>query len=389
MPNNPAVASYVADFLKLDQNHVYRQLTGLREHIDAHVFTHNRENAANFPYHEKWLHELPKPRTRWLRRLIHRQILQQPWPMYRSELRRWLLDLTRIDAQLLHIYFGHVSPQFLPLMKAWTRPVLVSFHGADAGVDMDKPRHRAAMMEVFQHAALLQCRSQALASDLIALGAPAEKVIIQRTGIPMEEWRYVERGVPQEDGAWQLIQSCRFIDKKGLDTTIRAFAIVAQTYPKARLVLVGDGPQKPELLALAQTLGIAASVDFPGFMPCGHLAQHLYQSHIYLHPSRTSADGNREGVPNAMLEAMATGIPVVATLHGGIPEAITDGESGLLVPENDPAALASATLRLLGDAQLRKRIGHGGYEAVERGFTRSAQSQQLIAVYKNLIARRA
>ncbi len=388
MPKNPAVASYVADFLKLDQLHVYRQLTGLRHEIDAHVFTHHREYPAHFPYHEKWMHELPKPRTRWLRRLIHKQLRQEPWQMYRGELRRWLLDLTRVDAQMLHIYFGHVAPQFLPLMKAWPRPVLVSFHGADAAVDMEKPRYRAAMQQVFTHAALLQCRSEALASDLIALGAPREKVILQRTGIPMEEWKYQERCTPEE-GAWQFIQSCRFIDKKGLDTTLRAFAIIAKTYPKATLLLVGDGPQRAELEALAASLGLAERVQFTGFKPSGFLLKYIYASHIYLHPSRTSADGNREGVPNAMLEAMATGVPVVATHHGGIPEAITDGVSGLLVPENDPEALAAATLRLLADKELRLRLGEGGHRAVEEGFAQHVQSQRLVSVYKELIARGA
>ena len=388
MPKNPVVASYVPDFLKLDQMHVYRQITGLRQQIDAHVFTHRRENSEHFPYPEEWLHVLAKPRTRWLRRLIHRQILQQPWPMYHSELRRWLLDLAQVKAQMLHIYFGHVAPQFLPLMKAWNRPVLVSFHGADAGVDMDKPGYRTAMQQVFQHAALLQCRSEALASDLIALGAPREKIVLQRTGIPMDEWAFQARGTP-EDGAWQLMQSCRFIDKKGLDTTLRAFAIIAKTYPKAKLMLVGDGPQRQELEALAKALGVAESVEFPGFQPGGHLRKYVYASHVYLHPSRTSTDGNREGVPNAMLEAMASGVPVVATLHGGIPEAITDGDSGLLVAEGDYAALAAATLHLLGDSALRQRIGKSGHDAVDKGFAQSAQSQHLVGVYTDLIARRS
>jgi colanic acid/amylovoran biosynthesis glycosyltransferase len=388
MPKNPVVASYVADFLKPDQMHVYRQITGLRESIEAHVFTHRRENASLFPYPAQWLHELRKPRTRWLRRLIHRQILKQPWPMYAGEVRRWLQDLERINAQMLHVYFGHVAPQFLPLMKAWHRPMLVSFHGADAGVDMDKPGYRKAMQQVFQHAALLQCRSEALANDLIALGAPREKVILQRTGIPLDEWSFQARETPS-DGAWQLMQSCRFIRKKGLDTTLRAFAIVAKNYPNAKLVLVGDGPQREELEGLAHELGVAERVVFPGFKPGAELRQYVYASHIYLHPSRTSDDGNREGVPNAMLEAMASGVPVVATLHGGIPEAITNGESGLLVAEGDHEALAAATLRLLGDESLRVTIGLNGHKAVEQGFAQSAQSRHLIGVYNDLIARRS
>jgi len=330
---------------------------------------------------------LPRPRTRWLRRLIHTQLRNEPWQIYRWELRRWILDLARIDAQLLHIYFGHVAPQFIPLMKVWPKPIVVSFHGADAGGYLDQPKYLAAMQEVFRLATRIQSRSEALNADLIKLGCPPEKVVLQRTGIPMDDWPCRERPAP-EDGAWQLMQSCRFIEKKGLDLTITAFAAVQKKYPQARLVLVGDGPLRPALEQQIGELGLASQVTFTGFASHGTLGKHLYNSHIYLHPSRTGTDGNREGVPNAMLEAMASGIAVVATRHGGIPEAITDGESGLLVDENDAQGLAVATLRLIEDPALRQRIALGGREAVGRKYDRAAQDRELISFYKGLMQSR-
>ncbi len=385
MPNLPVVASYVPDFLKLDQMHVYRQITGVLGELDMHIFTHRRENEQPFGYDPKRIHVLPRPRTRWLRRLIHRQILQEPWQIYRSELRRWLLDLTRIDARVLHIYFGHVAPQFIPLMKAWRGPVVVSFHGADAGLDLQKPRYRAAMAAVFELAAKVQVRSEALGGDLVRLGCPPDKVVLQRTGVPMEDWPCREREAPA-DGAWRLLQSCRFIDKKGLDTTIKAFALVAEQHPQARLVLVGDGPERENLVQLVAELGLTGRVEFPGFLLNREVAKIIYTAHLYLHPSRTSADGNREGVPNAMLEAMATGVPVLATRHGGIPEAVEDGVSGLLVAENDAAALGAAALRVIADPDLRRGLGLAGHEAVKRSFAREAQSIRLAAFYKQLMA---
>ena len=384
MPNLPVVASYVADFLKLDQMHVYRQITGVLSEIDMHVFTHRRENEHPFGFDPKRVHVLAKPRTRWWRRLIHVQLRQEPWQIYRSELRRWILDLTRIDAQVLHVYFGHVAPQFLPLMKVWRKPVVVSFHGADAGLDMQKPRYRAAMMEVFRLAAQIQVRSEALGEDLVRLGCDKGKIVLQRTGVPMESWPYRQRTQP-EDGAWRLMQSCRFIDKKGLDTTLQAFAIIAASYPHARLALLGDGPLRPALEQQAKHLGVAERVDFPGFVPNTKVAEAVYTSHLYFHPSRTSSDGNREGVPNAMLEAMASGVPVIATQHGGIPEAVTDGESGLLVAENDPQALASAALRVMADPLLAQKLGLAGHESVAKTFARDAQARHLVTLYKDLM----
>ena len=385
MPNLPVVASYVADFLKLDQLHVYRQITGVLGEIDLHVFTHRRENERPFGFDPKRVHVLPKPRTRWLRRLIHKQLRQEPWQIYRWELRQWLLDLVRIDAQVLHIYFGHVAPQFIPLMKVWRRPVVVSFHGADAGLDMQKPGYLAAMAEVYRLATKILVRSEALGEDLCRLGCPPEKIVLQRTGVPLESWPFVERTAP-ENGAWRMIQSCRFIDKKGLDTTLQAFAIIAARYPLARLSLVGDGPLRASLEQQARDLGVADRVEFTGFLANPDVAKAVYDSHLYFHPSRTSANGDREGVPNAMLEAMASGVPVLATRHGGIPEAVTDGVSGLLVEENDAQGLAAAAFKLFDDAGLRQQLGLGGHAAVELNFARDAQTRRLAEFYKHLMA---
>jgi colanic acid/amylovoran biosynthesis glycosyltransferase len=384
MSKNPVVASYLADFLKGDMLHVYRQLTGLRDKVDAHVFTHNRHHAGHFPYHEKWLHLLPKPRLRWWRRFIAMQVKQQPWQMFQWELRRWILDLTRIDAQVLHIYFGHIAPQFIPLMKTWPHPVVVSFHGADAAVDMDKPHYRSAMQEVLRLATQIQCRSEGLAQDVVALGCDPAKVVLQRTGIPMEIWQPKERSTPPE-GRWVICQSCRFIHKKGLDLTVKAFAEVKQHFPHAQLRLIGGGPEGKPLRALVQSLGLTDSVRFDGFLSDEQIRNILYTCHLYLHPSRTGPDGNREGVPNAMLEAMATGLPVVATLHGGIPEAVTDGVSGLLVPENDHHALTQSMLRVMQDPALARQLGAGAHSAVDANFSQTKQSQHLAGLYRSLM----
>ena len=388
MTNKPAVASYVSDFLKPDMLHVFRQVTGLRQ-VTPWVLTHKRENAARFPFPEKRLIVLPKPRLRWWRRFVSKQIRREPWQLFRWELRNMILELTRTEAKVLHIYFGHIALHLRSLMKVWPHPTVVSFHGADAGVDMsgDKPGHLAAMREVFQLAAVVQARSESLVEDLIRLGCPREKLRVQRTGIPLEEWRFAAREVPP-DGAWRVLQSCRLIEKKGLDLTLRAFAAATKDLPKSELVIAGDGPLRAELDRLAGELGIAARVRFTGFLDQAKLREEVYRSHVFLHPSRTGKDGNREGVPNSMLEAMASGAPVIATRHGGIPEAITDGVSGLLVAENDADALAKALREVLTDAARAAALGAGGRKAVEDRFDRAANICQLEGCYLELMASR-
>lgn len=364
--------------------HVFRQITG-QQAVTSWVLTHKRENEDRFPFPNKRLIVLPKPRLRWWRRFVSNHIKREPWTLFRWELRHALLELTRAEAKLLHIYFGHTAVHLRPLIKAFPHPVVVSFHGADAGVDMDKPAHLAAMREVFEFATVVQARSESLLEDLAKLGCPREKLRLQRTGIPLEEWTFESREIPA-DGRWTLLQSCRLIAKKGVDDTMRAFAEIVKIWPQAQLVIAGDGPLLGNLEKLAGELGIGSQVRFTGFLNQQQLREEVYRSHLFVHPSRISADGNREGIPNSMLEAMASGLPVVATRHGGIPEAVTDGESGLLVAENDVASLAAAMLRVISDATLAASLAKGGRRSVEEKFDRVKNIQRLEACYQGLIS---
>ncbi|TLD70390.1 colanic acid biosynthesis glycosyltransferase WcaL [Phragmitibacter flavus] len=379
----PSVASYVVDFLKPEMLHIYRQIAG-QKNVTPWVLTHKRENAEYFPFPEKRLVVFPKTRLRWWRRLVHKHFIAAPWQIYRWELHHLLLTLVRTDAKLLHIYFGHMALHLLPLIKTFPKPVVVSYHGADAGIDTHKPARLAAMREVFRFATQIQARSNSLANDLIALGCPPEKIHIQRTGIPLNEWHFKPR-TPPDDGAWQLIQTCRLIPKKGLDLTLNAFAQIKQTYPKATLTIAGEGPLLAELQQLAQTLNIADSVHFTGFLQQEPLRQLVQSAHLFLHPSRTGTDGNREGVPNSMLEAMASGCPVIATHHGGIPEAITHNHSGLLIEENDQAALTQSIQTLLSNPTQSQTLALNARQTIETTFNRDQNLATLEQTYLQLI----
>ena len=142
------------------------------------------------------------------------------------------------------------------------------------------------------------------------------------------------RNVPA-DGAWTIVQACRLVPKKGLPTALRAFARFAKGFPNSRFLIAGDGPLRQELEPLVQQLDLRKAVVFLGFLSQTELRDLYEKAHVFMHPSELPPDSNQEGVPNSMLEAMASGLPVVATRHGGIPEAVTDGVNGLLVPERD------------------------------------------------------
>jgi len=376
-PQRPVAAQYVATFLKPEMLHIYRQIRALSAWRPV-VFCQKREHEKEFPWQGTMI--VPKPRTHQFRRFYYKTILHEPIVAYPGEARRIWQGIDAADAGLLHIYFGHIAAYLRPMFPYCLLPVVVSFHGADTAVNLEKKGHAEAQREVFAKATLLLARSQSLMEQLANLGAPREKLRLQRTGIPLSEFHFSARNAP-EDGAWHCVQACRLIGKKGLRTTLAAFASFARSHPRALLTIAGEGPLRVELESFTAQLGMAGRVRFAGFLQQEELRALYSSAHFFLHPSETTAEGDREGVPNALLEAMATGLPVVATRHGGIPEAVIEGVSGILVAEGDTEALATALAQLATEPARYAQMSVAAREGVVAKFDSAAQARRLEALY--------
>jgi colanic acid/amylovoran biosynthesis glycosyltransferase len=379
----PVVASYCATFLKPEMLHIYRQITAL-ERVRPVVIAQKRENTELFPFQA--IHVVGKPPTHFLRRFWFRQLLDRPWQISRVELDALRRILRRTNAQLLHIYFGHIAVHLLPLILTWPKPTVVSFHGADVLVDLHKPGYRGPTEEMLAVVKRVLVRSESLRKAIVDLGCDEQKIDIVRTGIPLEEFPFRERGSP-ENGEWRFVQACRLIEKKGVATSLRAFAKFSARFPRSTITIAGEGPLLAELQALAVELKIDHRAKFTGLISQDKLREIFYRSQIFLHPSETGRDGNQEGVPNSMLEAMASGLPVFATEHGGIPEAIENGVSGVLVPEHDHEALSRALLDAANpsdggqDRHLLSRLARAGADAVTQKFDQRTQVTHLEDIY--------
>ena len=375
------VASYCTTFLKPEMLHIYRQVRSLQSYR-TFVMTKWLQNEDRFPFDDIEL--IPQPHINPLRHGWLKFVKRKPPIEYRGEYQMLASLLERRGADLMHIYFGHTGVHLLPFIERWNRPCVVSFHGADVASKPEIRDYGRKLKSLFKSVPLVLSRSHSLNERLVALGCPPEKLRLCRTGVPLRQFPFVQREAPK-DGKWRLLQACRLIPKKGVATTLCAFAIFQKEFPKAELVIAGKGPLQAHLEELAEELGIASKVHFHGFLTQGELMDLYAQSHIFVHPSETPPDQNQEGIPNSVLEAASTGLPVVATTHGGIPEAIEHGRGGLLVEERDFESLATALKEIARSRNAFREMGLLASEYVAANFEQTAQIRHLEAHYTEAV----
>ncbi len=407
--SKPLVASLCGTFLKPEMQSVYRQISGLRRYRTV-VLTERHVHAEQFPFEPVVVMEKPpaavrtkrrkqRQRGNFIRRFYYKHLLKTwpppekpkppvppPPPVYDDAYN--LVDLLRqYRPGLAHVYYGHKAVKYLPMLRRWGGPLVVSFHGLDVTGSAYRASDPATLAEVFAHARLILGRSQSLLDRLADLGCPKDKLRLNRTSIPLEHLTPTIRTAPP-DGRWILLQACRLIAKKGLSTTLLALREVVQVHPGAKLILAGSGPLIGELRQQAGELGLSEHVEFAGWCSQERLLALYVQAHLFLHPSETTETGDQEGIPNSLLEAMATGLPAVATHHGGIPEAVADGVDGLLVPEKSPGQLAAAILRLTSNNDFLGGMSLSAAKSTARKFGADSQLKLLEDYYDEAAGRK-
>jgi colanic acid/amylovoran biosynthesis glycosyltransferase len=378
----PVVASYCTTFLKPEMRHIYRQVAGLQRY-DTFVMTRERMCEDRYPFEQ--IEMIPRARKNFIKRFWLKYIMRKPPVYYRGELQVLIKMLRRRPADLMHVYFGHTGVHLLPFIQEWKHPSVVSFHGMDIQPRPEQAGYDDQMRELLQTVPLVLARSKSLFAALERWGCAPHKLRLNRTGIPLDEFPFAQRPMPA-DGAWRFVQASRLVAKKGLRTAVRAFARFRADHPLAKFVIAGEGPLREELEELGRELGVREGMEFRGFLSQADLAKLYAESHVFLHPSEMTSDKNQEGVPNSMLEGMATGLPVVATNHGGIPEAVTHERQGLLVAERDVDALHAAMRQLTADPEMCYLWGQAASKQVRDEFELRKAITKLEDIYDEALA---
>jgi glycosyltransferase involved in cell wall biosynthesis len=282
--------------------------------------------------------------------------------------------------RLIHAHFATDGLRVLPLARALGIPLITSLRGYDV-TRSDAALLRSGRLSWVRYAlgrtrlqrdgTLFLAVSDALRRQAIARGFPEGRTRTHYNGVDLDRFRPGEG--PREPGL--VLHVGRLVEKKGTAVLIEALAGIEG----ARLVVIGDGPLRG---ALERQAGPA--VEFLGALPPDEVAQWMRRACVLAAPSLTAADGDAEGLPNVVVEAAASGLPVVATDHSGIPEAVEDGVSGLLVPEGDAPAVAARLRDLLGSETLRREMGARARRLAEEKFDRVRLTERLERVYDEL-----
>ena len=285
-----------------------------------------------------------------------------------------LADRTRRDhVRHLHAAFAHSPAAVARLVHQLTGlPYSFSAHAKD--LYLSDP---AALARRVAGAEFVLVCSAAAAQDLAAIAGPdAWKVRLAPHGVdtarfrpPASGWGPATTG-GVETAPLRLLAVGRLVDKKGYPILLDALAQARADGHRIELDVIGGGPQLRALDARATALGLAGSVRFHGARTHQEVAAAYLQADAFVQASVVLPDGDRDGIPNSLLEAMATGLPAVATTVGGIPEVVIHGQSGLLAPPGDAAALADLLAMLAVDRDLRRRLGRQARARVVERFDR-------------------
>ncbi|HEX7776789.1 MAG TPA: glycosyltransferase [Parvibaculum sp.] len=264
---------------------------------------------------------------------------------------------------IVHCHFGIVgrTVAFLREIGAISGKLVTAFHGVDMSTCLD--RDPGLYAHLFAHGDLFMPVSEHWRKRLVEHGCDPDRIVVHRMGIDPARFPQGEHKF-SADGPATVLTIGRLVEKKGIEYGLRAVAKLAARGVPLRYEIVGDGPLRDGLQDLARSLGIAGRVRFHGARVQEDVARLMRQSDVFLAPSVTDAQGDQEGIPVTIMEAMATGMPVVSSLHSGIPELVDDGVGGFLVQERDVDGIADALASLLGAPDRCRIMGKAAREKV-------------------------
>jgi colanic acid/amylovoran biosynthesis glycosyltransferase len=409
------IAFIVGHFPRLSETFILNQVTGLRDRgHEVHLWSeydgdweHAHPDVEQYNLRSRTYRLHPVPANYGMRLLVGGWLFLTRFPKAPGLLLRslnpfehglyalglWMLysavslaDQGCPEYDIVHCQFGTQGHRgwFLQRLMPPTTKLVAMFRGHDISSYVQE-KGPDIYADLFQAAAICLTNCDFFRQRLIQLGCPPEKTAVHFSGLDVAKFTYQPRQ-PAPDGTIRLVTTGRLVEKKGIEYVIRAIAPIVPHYPKLQYTIIGDGPLRPQLEALIQELGLEERVQLVGWQDEQELIVSLNQAHIFIAPSVTAEDGNQDAPINVLKEAMAMGLPVISTLHGGIPELVQDGIAGYLVPERDVPRLRDRIEQLLAMPDQWIPMGQAGRAYVEQQFNLQQLNDRLVTRYQELLA---
>ena len=371
-------------FFYISETFIYKQVTSMPHDIDIELLGFEIVNEEFFPVANKKYGI--KRTVNFIDRtlmVIQKRILGMRYSFSVLTSIAVRKIMRQSDFDLVHAHFGFNALLIYPVAKLLKVPLVITFHGMDASPQLTTKRdYKKGLRKMLDYASAIIIVSPHM-RDTLNLGGHLHKTHVIPCGVNPDE--FVRDEHQDQNDTITILHSGRLVSKKGVPDLIRVFAILSHRFPNIRLNVIGEGPELA-LCKLGAEDSREGSIHFLGARPHDEVRRYMSEADIFVLNSREGDNGDMEGVPVSLLEAMSMRLAVVSTLHAGIPYAITNEVDGILVNESDNIALSAALTRLITNEQLRVQLGESARRTVVNKFTLKETVQKIADVYRATVS---
>ena len=375
-------------YLSLTGNWIYSQISSLKKYQPI-VYAFRVENLDVYP-------------TDKIRSLVSKNKLMRPIGFFNKVFNKlfgyspiFYYFLKKDKPDLVHAHFGPSGYDFLKYKKFFRFPLITTFYGYDLSMlPLQHPEWIKKYKKLFQEGEKFLAEGNYMKKRLIELGCPEKKITIQHLGIDLNKIKFVPREIG-EDNEIKILIAASFREKKGIPYALKAIGKAITEYKDVdlKITIIGDSngtdnseKEKKKIYNIITEYNLKNRVNMLGYQSHNIFLNELYKNHIFLHPSIHASDGDTEGgAPVSIIEASASGMPVLSTLHCDIPEIIIDKKSGFLVPERDIDSLKEKLRYLILNNNLWEEMGLAGRKHIEEEYSIKKQAIKLETIYDNCI----
>jgi len=354
------IAVFLSNYLNSSETFIYRRLVNFRA-FKPIVLSYGTENLDVFPFEPVYSFHSDRPLVEDFKRFMLVNFGFSPF--FESVLKS-------NGVKLVQAHFTTRAKEILPVTKRLKIPQVNFFHGSDLDACKD-------VRKLVKDTAASATVSETMRRDLIRRGCDENKIFVNYAGIELGNFSFRKRS--PKKGKMRVLMCGRLFWKKGFDDGIKAFSMALSKHPNLEMRILGDGEMRGRLKKMIGKMGLGGKIKMAGKLPPDSIPLEMDEADIMLVPSV------EEGLPNVIKEALASGLPVISTNVGGIPELIEDGVNGFLVDPENASQMAEKLICLIEGPELWGRFADEGRAAVEEKFDVKKQMSRLEKKYGEII----